>query len=141
MAALGSLAVFRRRAPAFAAACESLNQDRRNAERYDNTAQALQGSGERLDIRLGIAAGSTSVLGEYVAAVQDQLNRLARCRRHPWTIWPQLSYQHVVKLSRRPRRLLASITDQDPPRLAFLLTTSTHPSACRKPMSQGAGVD
>ena len=34
---------------AFAAACESLNQDRRNAERYDNTAQALQGSGERLD--------------------------------------------------------------------------------------------
>ena len=45
-------------------ACESLNQDRRNAERYDNTAQALQGSGERLDIRLGIAAGSTSVLGE-----------------------------------------------------------------------------
>ena len=30
----------------------------------DSTAQALQGSGERLDIRLGIAAGSTSVLGE-----------------------------------------------------------------------------
>ena len=88
---------------AFAAACESLNQDRRNAERYDNTAQALQGSGERLDIRLGIAAGSTSVLGEYVAAVQDQLNRLARCRRHPWRPdLPQLSYQHVVKLSPAP---------------------------------------
>jgi hypothetical protein len=60
---------------AFAAARESLNQDRRNAERYDNTAQALQGLRERLDdVRSGIAAGSPSVLGEYVGAVQDQLS-------------------------------------------------------------------
>jgi SMODS and SLOG-associating 2TM effector domain 1 len=74
-AALGSLAVFGAALQAFAAARESLNQDRRNAERYDNTAQALQGLRERLDdVRLGIAAGSTSVLGEYVAAVQDQLS-------------------------------------------------------------------
>jgi SMODS and SLOG-associating 2TM effector domain 1 len=74
-AALGSLAVFGAALQAFAAARESLNQDRRNAERYDNTAQALQGLRERLDdVRLGIAAGSTSVLGEYVSAVQDQLS-------------------------------------------------------------------
>jgi SMODS and SLOG-associating 2TM effector domain 1 len=74
-AALGSLAVFGAALQAFAAARESLNQDRRNAERYDNTAQALQGLRERLDdVRLGIAAGSPSVLGEYVAAVQDQLS-------------------------------------------------------------------
>ena len=74
-AALGSLAVFGAALQAFAAARESLNQDRRNAERYDNTAQALQGLRERLDdVRLGIAAGSSSVLGEYVAAVQDQLS-------------------------------------------------------------------
>ena len=74
-AALGSLAVFGAALQAFAAARESLNQDRRNAERYDNTAQALQGLRERLDdVRLGIAAGSTSVLGEYAAAVQDQLS-------------------------------------------------------------------
>jgi hypothetical protein len=60
---------------AFAASRESINQDRRNAERYDNTAQALQGLRERLDdVRLGIAAGSSSVLSEYVAAVQDQLS-------------------------------------------------------------------
>ena len=60
---------------AFAASRESINQDRRNAERYDNTAQALLGLRERLDdVRLGIAAGATSVLGEYVAAVQDQLS-------------------------------------------------------------------
>ena len=60
---------------AFAASRESINQDRRNAERYENTAQALQGLRERLDdVRLGITAGSTSVLGEYVAAVQDQLS-------------------------------------------------------------------
>jgi hypothetical protein len=74
-AALGSLAVFGAALQAFAAARESLNQDRRNAERYDNTAQALQGLRERLDdVRLGIAAGSTSVLGEYVSTVQDQLS-------------------------------------------------------------------
>jgi hypothetical protein len=74
-AALGSLAVFGAALQAFAASRESINQDRRNAERYDNTAQALQGLRERLDdVRLGIAAGSTSVLSEYVAAVQDQLS-------------------------------------------------------------------
>jgi hypothetical protein len=74
-AALGSLAVFGAALQAFAAARESLNQDRRNAERYDNTAQALQGLRERLDdVRSGIAAGSPSVLGEYVGAVQDQLS-------------------------------------------------------------------
>lgn len=74
-AALGSLAVFGAALQAFAAARESLNQDRRNAERYDNTAQALLGLRERLDdVRDGIAAGSASVLGEYVAAVQDQLS-------------------------------------------------------------------
>ena len=74
-AALGSLAVFGAALQAFAAARESLNQDRRNAERYDNTAQALLGLRERLDdVRVGIAAGATSLLGEYVAAVQDQLS-------------------------------------------------------------------
>jgi len=74
-AALGSLAVFGAALQAFAAAREAINQDRRNAERYDNTAQALQGLRERLDdVRIGIAAGSTSVLSEYVAAVQDQLS-------------------------------------------------------------------
>ena len=74
-AALGSLAVFGAALQAFAASREALNQDRRNAERYDNTAQALQGLRERLDdVRLGIAAGSTSVLGEFVGAVQDQLS-------------------------------------------------------------------
>jgi hypothetical protein len=74
-AALGSLAVFGAALQAFAASRESINQDRRNAERYENTAQALQGLRERLDdVRLGITAGSTSVLGEYVGAVQDQLS-------------------------------------------------------------------
>jgi hypothetical protein len=74
-AALGSVAVFGAALQAFAASRESINQDRRNAERYENTAQALQGLRERLDdVRLGIAAGSPSVLGAYVAAVHDQLS-------------------------------------------------------------------
>jgi hypothetical protein len=74
-AALGSLAVFGAALQSFAAAREAINQDRRNAERYDNSAQALQGLRERLDdVRLGIIGGSTSVLGEYVATVQDQLS-------------------------------------------------------------------
>jgi hypothetical protein len=74
-AALGSVAVFGAALQGFAAAREAINQDRRNAERYDNSAQALQGLRERLDdVRHSIAAGSTSVLGEYVGAVQDQLS-------------------------------------------------------------------
>jgi hypothetical protein len=74
-AALGSLAVFGAALQAFAAAREALNQDRRNAERYDNSAQALLGLRERLDdVRRSIAAGSTTVLGEYVGTVQDQLS-------------------------------------------------------------------
>ena len=74
-AALGSLAVFGAALQAFAAAREAINQDRRNAERYDNSAQALQALRERLDdVRLSIAGGSTAVLGEYVGAVQDQLS-------------------------------------------------------------------
>jgi hypothetical protein len=74
-AALGSLAVFGAALQAFAAARESLHQDRRNAERYEHSAQALQGLRERLDdVRGGIAAGSPSVLTEYVTAVQDQLS-------------------------------------------------------------------
>ena len=74
-AALGSLAVFGAALQAFAAAREATNQDRRNAERYERSAVALQGLRERLDdVRGGIAAGSRSVLVEYVAAVQDQLS-------------------------------------------------------------------
>jgi hypothetical protein len=74
-AALGSVAVFGAALQGFAAAREAINQDRRNAERYDNSAQALQGLRERLDdVRHSIATGSTSVLGEYVGAVQDQLS-------------------------------------------------------------------
>ena len=74
-AALGSIAVFGAALQSFAAARESLHQDRRNAERYDHSGQALQGLRERLDdVRGGIAAGSPSVLTEYVTAVQDQLS-------------------------------------------------------------------
>jgi hypothetical protein len=74
-AAFGSLAVFGAALQAFAAAREAINQDRRNAERYDNSALALQGLRERLDdVRRSVAGGSTSVLGEYVGAVQDQLS-------------------------------------------------------------------
>jgi hypothetical protein len=74
-AALGAVAVFGAALQAFAASRESINQDRRNAERYDNSGLALQGLRERLDdVRNGIASGSTSILSEYVAAVQDQLS-------------------------------------------------------------------
>jgi hypothetical protein len=71
-AALGSLAVFAAALQGFAASREAINQDRRNAERSERSAVALQGLRERLDdVRGGIAAGSHSVLVEYVAAVQD----------------------------------------------------------------------
>jgi hypothetical protein len=74
-AALGSLAVFGAALQGFAASREAMNQDRRNAERYERSASALQALRERLDdVRGGIAAGSRSVLFEYVAAVQDQLS-------------------------------------------------------------------
>jgi len=46
-AALGSLAVFGAALQAFAAAREALNQDRRNAERYDNIAAGEEGADHR----------------------------------------------------------------------------------------------
>jgi SMODS and SLOG-associating 2TM effector domain 1 len=107
-AALGSLAVFGAALQAFAAARESLNQDRRNAERYDNTAQALQGLRERLDdVRQGIAAGSTSVLREYVGAVQDQLSLEHRQ-------WLEGAENMQAAVARLDRVLSSGASQQDP---------------------------
>jgi SMODS and SLOG-associating 2TM effector domain 1 len=96
-AALGALAVFGAALQAFAAARETINQDRRNAERYVHTAQALQGLRERLDdVRLSIAGGSTSVLGEYVGAVQDQLS----LEHRQWLEGAENMQAAVVRLER-----------------------------------------
>jgi hypothetical protein len=59
----------------FAATREAVNQDRRNAERYGRTLATLETLRGRLDeIRAGVLAGSTDVLEEFVAAVQEQLS-------------------------------------------------------------------
>lgn len=74
-AALGALAVLGTALQSFAAAREGVGQDRRNAERYERTLQALQSLRARLDdVRAAVASGSRSVLVEYVAAVQDQIS-------------------------------------------------------------------
>jgi len=74
-AALGALAVLGAALQGFAATREGVDQDRRNAERYGRTLEALQALRARLDdVRAGVAAGSRPVLDEYVAAVQDQIS-------------------------------------------------------------------
>jgi hypothetical protein len=74
-AAIGALAVFSAALQAFAATREGVDQDRRNAERYGRTLDALQALRARLDeVRAGVAAGSRPVLLEFVTAVQDQIS-------------------------------------------------------------------
>src|SRR4051794_22878401 len=74
-AALGALAVFGAALQSFAAAQEGVGQDRRNAERYERTREALRSLRARLDdVRTAVAGGSRPALVEYVAAVQDQIS-------------------------------------------------------------------
>jgi hypothetical protein len=74
-ASLAALGVVGTALAAFAATREAVNQDRRNAERYDRTLSALEILRGRLDdVRAGVLAGSQEVLEEYVAAVQEQLS-------------------------------------------------------------------
>jgi len=74
-AALGALAVFGAALQSFAAAQEGVGQDRRNAERYQRTLEALRSLRARLDdVRTAVAGGSRPALVEYVAAVQDQIS-------------------------------------------------------------------
>jgi multisubunit Na+/H+ antiporter MnhG subunit len=74
-ASLAALGVVGAALAAFAATREAANQDRRNAERYGRTLEALESLRGRLDdVRGGVMAGSQNVLEEYVAAVHEQLS-------------------------------------------------------------------
>lgn len=54
---------------------EELNQDERNSERYQRTADLLSHIRERHDeVQLAVAQGDTDVLQKYVAAVHEQLS-------------------------------------------------------------------
>ena len=54
---------------------ESISQDQRNSERYERTAQALNGLYGRLDeVREGVAGGDAQLLQEFVEAVHEQLS-------------------------------------------------------------------
>ena len=54
---------------------EEINQDERNAERYDRTADVLSHLRERhTDVQRAVARGNTSVLVDYVNAVHEQLS-------------------------------------------------------------------
>jgi hypothetical protein len=60
---------------ALASAQEALGQDRRNAERYARTLEALEGLSARLDeVRSASAAGEREPLRQFVAAVHEQLS-------------------------------------------------------------------
>jgi hypothetical protein len=53
---------------------EELNQDARNAERYEKTSEALSRIRERhSDVQLSVAEGDSMVLVQYVDAVHEQL--------------------------------------------------------------------
>ncbi len=54
---------------------EEINQDERNAERYDRTADVLSHIRERhTDVQRAVAEGNTAVLIDYVNAVHEQLS-------------------------------------------------------------------
>jgi hypothetical protein len=75
LASLAAIGVVGTALAAFATAREEVNQDRRNAERYDRTLLALESLRGRLDkVRAGVFKGSQTALNEYVAAVHEQLS-------------------------------------------------------------------
>jgi SMODS and SLOG-associating 2TM effector domain 1 len=74
-AILGSLSVLGAATGAFAVSREQMNQDRRNAERYGRTWDALNGLYGRLDeVRTAAAQGNGDAVTEFVAAVNDQIS-------------------------------------------------------------------
>ena len=59
----------------FAATREAINQDRRNAERYDRTYHVLEDLSKRLDdVRTAVLAAGAAPLGSFVDAVHEQLS-------------------------------------------------------------------
>jgi hypothetical protein len=75
LTAAGAIGVLAAAVAGFANAREAMSQDRRNAERYDRTGEALDGLYARLDeVRSAVSSGNQKALVEYVAAVNDQIS-------------------------------------------------------------------
>jgi hypothetical protein len=72
---LGVLGVFAAALSTYANAREAISQDRRNAERYRRTDEALLALSGRLDeVRAAVARGNHQALVEFVAAVNEQVS-------------------------------------------------------------------
>ncbi|MEM9911376.1 MAG: hypothetical protein AAF922_11400 [Pseudomonadota bacterium] len=72
---VGAVSVFGAAIGALAIGREQMNQDRRNAERYDRTYSALTALAKRLDaIRAAVAKGKIELIGEFGTAVNDQIS-------------------------------------------------------------------
>jgi hypothetical protein len=73
--ALGAVGVVGAAVTSYSVAREQVKQDRRNAERYGRTLEALLSLQSRLDeVREAVAAGNAMALTEFVAAVNDQIS-------------------------------------------------------------------
>ena len=75
LTALGGIGVLGTALAAFASAREAMNQDRRNAERYQRTSRALEQLKVNLsDVRRAAITGVADVVALFVSAVHDQLS-------------------------------------------------------------------
>lgn len=75
VAALAVLGVVGTGLGAFAATREAINQDRRNAERYGRTLEALEMLRGRMEeVRKAVLGNNTKALSDFVDAVQDELS-------------------------------------------------------------------
>jgi len=75
LVAFAGLGVIATALASFASAREATSQDRRNAERYSRTLEALEGLSARLDaVREAAARGEREPLEQFVAAVHEQLS-------------------------------------------------------------------
>ena len=73
--ALGAVSVISGALSAYAGAREAMSQDRRNAERYERTLDALTKLSARLgETRRAVAQGHRDALHAYVAAVNEQIS-------------------------------------------------------------------
>jgi hypothetical protein len=75
LTALAGLGVVGTALAAFASTREAMNQDRRNAERYARTLDALEKlKGKLGDVREAAATGPGTLVDEFAAAVHEQLS-------------------------------------------------------------------
>jgi dsDNA-binding SOS-regulon protein len=109
--ALGGLGAIATGLAAFASANEAANQDRRNAERYRRTLDALEALSAKLDaVRSAAAQDEREPLAQFVAAVHEQLS----LEHRQWLQTSESTAASIARLEQTLERAKASRSETAP---------------------------